>query len=315
MRKDTNIISYLTKEKGYKQSDIALKLDVAISQISKWKSGIKIPKDKEIDLMKLADIWWERDNGSLLRPHWAILAGSRINDDRWNIFIKECFEHLSRYPIAGDLVPLDLLIENILKAFNTAQIIYPDSAPSYEAPMPEYNWEPDYWQEFFQVYIEQYLELENWCCKNLFLDKRYMVDFFKTLPELVIWRFINEDKIPTEFIADPFWLHEYERASTEFIWEEREQIRISTYHEGLDFSIDEFDKHIYPPQKDGRNDNSDFLDLELDDVAEDKGISRAEDESKGNIDPYLSYGERKLMDEVAKNRILLIKVLKKLESL
>ena len=55
--------------------------------------------------------------------------------------------------------------------------------------------------------------------------------------------------------------------------------------------------------------------LELDDVAKDIGISGAEDKSKENIDPYLSYGEKKLMDEVAKNRILLIKVLKKLEGL
>jgi len=314
--KDTNIISYLTKEKGHKQSDIALKLDVAISQISKWKRGVKIPRDKEILLMKLADIWWERDNDRpLLRSDWAILVGSKVNENRLNIFFKGCFEDLSRYPIASNLVPMDLLIENILKAFNIAQILFPNSAPSYEPPMPEYNWTPDYWQEFFEDYIQQYLELENWCCKNLFLDKEYMINFFKTLPELVIWRFINEDKIPTEFIIDPFWLHEYERASTEAIWEERELIRRATFHEGLDFDIDKFDKHIYPPQKEDVSYNPDVFDLGLGDDAEDVDILRVEDQNKENIDSYLSYGERKIMDEVAKNRILLIKVLKKLESL
>ena len=151
MIRNTNIINYLTQEKGFKQSDIALKLDVAISQISKWKGGVKIPKDKEVLLMKLADIWWERDNDRPLASEWAILAGSKVNDNRWNIFIKECFDHLSRYPIASNLVPMDLLIENILKSFNVAQILYPDSAPSYEPPMPEYSWERDYWQEFFEA--------------------------------------------------------------------------------------------------------------------------------------------------------------------
>ena len=142
-----------------------------------------------------------------------------------------------------------------------------------------------------------------------------MVDFFKKLPELVIWRFINEDKIPAEFISDPFWLNEYERVSTEFIWEERERIRRATYHEGLDFNMEKFDKYIYPPQKEDIGLNSDFFDTTTEDVVDDNGISKEKEENKENLDSYLSYGERKIMDEVAKNRILMIKVLKKLESL
>ena len=64
---NTNIVAYLIKTKGMTQTDIATKLKSAdkdtlgVSQalVSKWNRGEKIPKDREIEMLKLADLFWE----------------------------------------------------------------------------------------------------------------------------------------------------------------------------------------------------------------------------------------------------------------
>ena len=97
---NTNIVAYLIETTGMTQTDIASKLKSAdkdtlgVSQalVSKWNRGVKIPKDREIEMLKLADLFWE-----LEYPDEAYHEGDeelpnilfyQLVDSKWNIIVK-----------------------------------------------------------------------------------------------------------------------------------------------------------------------------------------------------------------------------------
>ena len=80
---NTNIIDYLTTEKGLKQQDIAERMGVSTAQVSKWKRKNIIAFKRERALMKLADLAWESDEKPLgYSSAFAILVKSKENEKK-----------------------------------------------------------------------------------------------------------------------------------------------------------------------------------------------------------------------------------------
>ena len=80
---NTNIIDYLTTEKGFKQQDIAERMGVSTAQVSKWKSQKSFSRKREAELMNLAGLWWETKRKGGNSSSFAIMVGSEQNQNAW----------------------------------------------------------------------------------------------------------------------------------------------------------------------------------------------------------------------------------------
>ena len=313
MDTNINIISYLIEEKGFKQKEIAEKLKIKDAQISKWKLGVKIPDDREIELMKLADLWWEREDNYRPNAKWAVLVKSKNNENEWfdffNKIFKSVFIHspIERYSVAEKLHTINALTENFLIIFNQAGIIIPPEPPTRRfGPYDDLHIDP--WEEFAYTYVENYLLLESWCCQNLNLKFSYMQEFFYLLPRYTILKLtIEENSNLFSQVPNPYDLHEYQRFIKEQVWEIENTIKDAVRHEGIDFDENIFDDLISSPKEKSMNMTTDN---EFDELIGEVDSSTVED-----IDQYLSYGERKIMQGIKENRKLLNKVLIRLEKL
>lgn len=305
MKKYTNIISYLTKEKGLKQSDIALKMDVAISQISKWKRGVKIPNDKEIFLMKLADIHWESfDSKSLSK--WALTARTKANEKAWYKYFYKIMESSNRYSAAEELRPKDELIETILITLIEAGVDIPDKAINIDEA--ENSFLPT--DILLRDYLENYLSLESWCCENLILTKPYMRHFFDILPRYTVYHCTLEGDKFRAFIDEPWNFQKYVNETVTRINEIKKQIEISTKYEGIDFNLEIFDGLTRESISHMFDENPDWMIRKNYDIVDGKLITA---EDNNGVDINLSYGERKILKEIQETKSLLHKVLRKLE--
>ena len=329
MNNTINIINYLIKEKGLKQFEIAEKLNVKDAQISKWKLGVNIPKDREVELMKLAGIYWERDDGSSPLLSWAVKVRNQENENSWYEFFKTCLEKVDRYSIASSLASNQKLTTSFLGTLNNSGLFMPESI-EWHFNHPEGEW--DQYQGFIEhTYLGTYFELENWCCQNLNLKKEYMQDFFLLLPQFTMYKLIIEEIIELPMIEDPYALNTFEQNTTMDVWGLREQIEKSIRYEGLDFNIEELDGLIKTPDKKKNKPNSDpfsgpkeenishlfdeYPDLLIRnnyDIVDGKVVTA---ENNNGVDINLSYGERKILRAIKDNQKLINKVLKKLEKL
>ena len=337
METNTNIISYLIKEKNFKQIEIAEKLGVANAQISKWKMGVKIPRRRETELMRLAKIWWPREDG---RPpsEWAIIVKSKENEDNWFEFFEDCiFEYgnklrdcmppsnfitrsinpsdYKRSSVASELININDLIESILIVFNEAGIPIPEKAPVLQRYDPYID--PSAFQEFVKHYLYTYFELEDWCCSNLPLGYEYMEEFFNFLRRFTMFKLTIEN-IPSFFPygSDPYELKEFQTYSGKEYYEIKQTIKNATMHDGMDFDPDIFKDLIeFSPfsglEATNWDNANELLKKQLSDIDDllNKESGSKEDE---NFDKYLSYGERKILEGIKNNEKLLKEVLKKL---
>jgi transcriptional regulator with XRE-family HTH domain len=312
MDTNTNIIRYLINEKNFKQKDIAEKLNVKDAQISKWKLAVSIPAEREVELMKIAGVYWERENNIRPTSTWALLVESKENEDKWFDYFKKLFNDASvnpfpsyeRYSIAKNLISENELAEIFLTRFNEAGIFIPKDPPSYTDPYSD----PEAWHHFASTYVMNYLQLENWCCENLNIENSYERDFFDFLPRYAILKMtIEEDTDLNEQVPNPFDLNEYKQFLIEQSYEIESSIIHSARYQGLDVSDSMFvDLIEYPKQKNPKKSiNADFDEFTTFDTSD----------NEESDDQYLSYGERKLLKEIKANQKLLTQVLMKLDTL
>lgn len=80
---DQNLIDYIIKKKKLSQSDLAKELGVSRAQITKWKSGERLPSERRSQLLKLAGLM------DSVSEDWAIFAQSEDNAVAWcNYFLE-----------------------------------------------------------------------------------------------------------------------------------------------------------------------------------------------------------------------------------
>ena len=88
------------------------KLNVKDAQISKWKLAVSIPAEREVELMKIAGVYWEREDNIRPTSTWALLVESKENEDKWFDYFNKLFNDASvnpfpsyeRYSIAKNLI-------------------------------------------------------------------------------------------------------------------------------------------------------------------------------------------------------------------
>jgi transcriptional regulator with XRE-family HTH domain len=98
---NTNIVNYIIKNKKLTQSQIAEKISVSQVAVSKWKRGDNIPNEREIELLKMADICWRVrsdltnpdtwDSKDVFDSKWNVLVQSEKNQNGWYYFFSELF--------------------------------------------------------------------------------------------------------------------------------------------------------------------------------------------------------------------------------
>jgi len=116
-----NIIEYIIKNTTLKQKDIAKKLGVTTGQISKWKQGEYIARERKEELNKLAGLFGHN-------AEWAVLSKTKANSDAW-------FEHLvwcasnEGISIAEIEARSDLIFPNIFILFSRLGVSIPIKPP------------------------------------------------------------------------------------------------------------------------------------------------------------------------------------------
>jgi hypothetical protein len=93
---NTNIIEYLMKVKKMTQVEIAGALNsnsddpdkkgITQAAISKWRKGFRIPPSRQIELLKLAGLYWKIEAKDNSNPDDS--AHLREVDSRWNVLVK-----------------------------------------------------------------------------------------------------------------------------------------------------------------------------------------------------------------------------------
>jgi len=85
MKKNLNIVDYIIENKKLNQRAISKELEISQAQISKWKTGVKIPEVRELQLIELAGLnnICEEFTINNADSKWAILTRKYCDGQRW----------------------------------------------------------------------------------------------------------------------------------------------------------------------------------------------------------------------------------------
>ena len=134
MKKNLNIIDYIIENKKLNQGAIGSALGISQAQISKWKSGDKIPNNRELELIELAELKDSCDEFKLFDTKtadssWAILTMKYCDGNDWieyltTLIYKNQIHSIRENDIlAGD--ELTSWIKNFLLMLNDADVELP----------------------------------------------------------------------------------------------------------------------------------------------------------------------------------------------
>jgi hypothetical protein len=257
---NVNIIDYLTDVKGFKQIDIAKEINVSTVQVSKWKKNISdIPYAREVELLKLADLWWSSaicKNG--LHPEWAILVKTKENHIAWHhYFIDLNTSILDNNPTElwhHSFEDMDTFILTFLSLVNRYGFTVPEIAPSFPVD-PKLQQTLDLsdkkdiqearrFDELARVYwIENY----NLRMKIADFESKALNRFVNFNREFTFYKIILEDFISLPFPEEPFSIIKYRNASYLLFSEIISDVQTEV-DKGLDFDMDFFDSLIDLPK-------------------------------------------------------------------
>ena len=201
IKMNTNIIDYLKKEKGYKQKDIAENVGVSGALITEWKLGKIIAPKRDIQLRKLAELWWEDGYAYDGHPRWSVLVKSRENEQSWFEYFENVASELpDSYLDTGS-------IKKILLTLNNAGITINESAPGKwsdeleeagcEAITIESQLELEQTIQFYYFikrYLQLFLEYREWC-KTHRNDNPHIGSFEKMMPDYIISKLMRENDV------------------------------------------------------------------------------------------------------------------------
>jgi len=255
-----NIIDYLTDEKGFKQLDIAKEIGVSTVQVSKWKKNSSdIPQIREVELLKLADLWWSSalcKNG--LPPEWAILVKTKENHIAWHhYFIDLNTSILDNNPTElwhHSFEDMNTFILTFLSLLNRYGFTVPEIAPTFPID-PKLQQTLDLsdkrdiqesrkFDEFARVYwIENY----NLRMKTADFESKALNRFVNFNREFTFYKIILEDFLSLPFPEEPFSIIKYRNASYVLFSEIISDVQ-SEVDKGLDFDMDFFENLIDLPK-------------------------------------------------------------------
>jgi transcriptional regulator with XRE-family HTH domain len=95
----TNIIEYITRNKGLTQKEIATQLGVSGTQITKWKQGEKIPQEQQKKLNEVSEV------SSMFNDDldWAALVNNdESNAEAWFDFFNKIYGRIDSWELDGE---------------------------------------------------------------------------------------------------------------------------------------------------------------------------------------------------------------------
>lgn len=157
-----NIIQYILDTTTLKQKDIAAKVGVSTTQVSKWKKGEYISSDKEEELNKLAGV-------IDFDLEWTKIVKTKENANKWIDYVHGVNEEDSE--LEGRVELDSEIIQSLLTVISESGIELPPSPP-IEEYINDNNIEDDFERyDYSNIHclIAQYLE--SYYCINLWIDQ------------------------------------------------------------------------------------------------------------------------------------------------
>lgn len=94
-KQNVSLIEVALKFTGWKQNELAKRLKVSETQITKWKQGERMPSEREQQIRKVANI-------STIHTDWADSASSAESLEKWRNFIMYLAREAERYAEDND---------------------------------------------------------------------------------------------------------------------------------------------------------------------------------------------------------------------
>ena len=301
---NTNIIDYLTTEKGLKQQDIAERMGVSTAQVSKWKRKNIIAFKRERALMKLADLAWESDEKPLgYSSAFAILVKSKENEKNWIKYFDDIsLSAHNIYQFDPRFLQIDFVEETLLM-FNKAGIKIPDKVPTCipddMAEAASLSDDKEIWDvlnfdELLRTYWIAHQELQ--IKFNEVYDQTGNNILIDTISEMSLYKLIVEDEIsfpPCDFLI----LAKFEKYVGNLLNEKLAILKKAIYYAGITLDVDSFYSSLFnlpQPPENSLPENVDELFYESDDDI---------NESKQNLDDGLSNNLKSISPIIIENII------------
>lgn len=264
-----NIIQYILDTTDLKQKDIAAKLSVSTTQVSKWKNGEYISFDKEKELEKLAGIVESCDE-------WTQIVKSEENSNLWI----EYLEKVSEYCDCAMSVDKEMSI-SLLRSIAILGI------PLTSKP-PHENLDSDITDEKLSkyFYLLQYV-IENYSCITYWCDV-FIRDYGKDVLFEIVFEIHDYAFLLAIINIDEEYLNSFKYDKAKF---NSEKMKIK---QELSQSLNEYCEALL---KAGLPITSDYFDMLKQDPQwlEDEAMLW---ENTDSANKYLDYGSRKIYDNL-----------------
>jgi hypothetical protein len=221
---NTNIIEYLMKDKKMTQVEIARELNsnskdtdkkgITQAAISKWRKGFKIPLSRQVELLKLAGLYWEIEaidtddpDDSIpvreLDSNWNVLVQSEKNQFLWGEYIDSLHPSFEILNGNGDFLEDEYFcfIRRLLLTLNSHGFQIPAFPPMPFEDSKISKDEQRRFRNFFRLLLLRINILQLWCIDTLprkNLDA--FLKFYIFIPRIAIAQTImqspSKNKVP-----------------------------------------------------------------------------------------------------------------------
>jgi len=314
---NTNIIEHLMKVKKMTQVEIAGELNsnsddpdkkgITQAAISKWRKGYRIPPSRQVELLKLAELYWEiepinkddPDDSSPLREvdsNWNVLVKSKENQFAWMEYIDSLHPSFEILNPNGEHLEDEYLyfVRTLLLLLNWHGFEIPEFPPMPFRESKISKDEQKRFRIFFRLLLLRINILQLWCIDTL--PRRNLEGFLKIyiwVPKIAIAQTIKQssskNKVPLST----------DIAQLEKSIKITENITEGFITDWLSWAMN----NSYPLIKEN------FAELSI--------TSSTINEEHVLVDTRLkkiSYGEKKILEGIKKNEKLLNEILKRLDK-
>jgi len=325
---NTNIVKYILKATDMTQTEIANKLKarkwksgdgetkVTQASVSQWSRGEKLPVYREIELLKIAGLYWEledyidydnyEDPGfppdgdssiplpDLLRDKsvdskWNILVKTELNQNNWYEFITDMLSPKKYKNFESEYNDNDFLkfARQCIFLLNDAGFIVPESPGLIENNNPAlFN--------LFRNWMHRITILQYWCASSLPRNNIRFLDLYRDLPKLALAQCIVKSNYQVPEKTDVIVLKNFIEAVNQlskttidgfYTWQNMELLNF--------FDDDSFNEILI------------YANNDLTDNVSYSSSTSPSDEIQKDDDKYLSFSEKKILNGIKNNEKLL----------
>lgn len=284
----TNIIHYLLANTDLKQKDIAEKVGVSTTQVSKWKKGDYISSIKEQELEELAGI-------IEYSIEWTETVKTKENSDKWIKYVLDCGKEVD-HPIALDSEIALRLLLSVSRSGVTLPQTPPEKRPEDECFDDEIDGESliDYEDRSKNhKYSDYYLLIDS------LLENYYRINTW--YEEFILWNDYDEDDISYPKEDMDFLVYSLSMKHLEQDYLQNLDYSKQTYIRYMDEIDKEFRRCLHKYCKGLITHNKPML-VDYFNIINNTPYE-LEDEAMiysylPNTDKYLSYGDKKILREL-----------------